>query len=68
MADKAHRILESLFTTYVKNPKILPPEVSSKITQKKDPLERIICDYIAGMTDRFALDEYNKLFNPLEKV
>ncbi|MBI3540605.1 MAG: dNTP triphosphohydrolase [Deltaproteobacteria bacterium] len=50
------------------NPKILPPEVSSKITQKKDPLERIICDYIAGMTDRFALDEYNKLFNPLEKV
>jgi dGTPase len=26
--------------------------------------ERVICDYIAGMTDRFALDEYAKLFDP----
>jgi dGTPase len=31
-------------------------------------LRRTICDYIAGMTDRFALKEYNKLFDPLERV
>ncbi|MHA2219525.1 MAG: deoxyguanosinetriphosphate triphosphohydrolase, partial [Candidatus Hodarchaeales archaeon] len=30
--------------------------------------ERLICDYIAGMTDRYALDEYKKLFDPYEKV
>jgi dGTPase len=66
MADKAERILENLFKTYLKNPKILPPEVYEKV--KKGEPERTICDYIAGMTDRFALDEYNKLFDPHEKV
>jgi dGTPase len=66
MADKAERILESLFGTYIKNPKILPPEVSEKI--KKGGLERTVCDYIAGMTDRFALEECKKLFDPHEKV
>jgi dGTPase len=30
--------------------------------------ERTICDYIAGMTDRFALDEYKRLFEPYERV
>lgn len=66
MADKSQRILESLFKTYQKNPKILPPEVQAKA--KTELSERVICDYIAGMTDRFALDEYNKLFDPHEKV
>lgn len=66
MADKAHRILENLFKTYLKNPKILPPEVQSQAQSL--PLERAICDHIAGMTDRFALEEYKKLFDPQEKV
>ena len=66
MADKAERILENLFKTYLKNPKILPPEVYEKV--KKGESERTICDYIAGMTDRFALEEYKKLFDPHEKV
>lgn len=66
MADKANRILESLFSTYVSNPRILPPEVYEKA--KKTEPERTICDYIAGMTDRFALEEYKKLFDPTEKV
>ncbi len=69
MADKAERILEALFKTYVKNPKTLPPEVFDKISKKlADPAERIIGDYIAGMTDRFALEEYKKLFDPDERV
>jgi dGTPase len=34
----------------------------------KEGPRRVICDYIAGMTDRYALDEYKKLFNPYEKV
>jgi dGTPase len=66
MADKAERILENLFKTYLKNPKILPPDVYEKV--KKGEPERTICDYIAGMTDRFALEEYKKLFDPHEKV
>ncbi|MDD5692857.1 MAG: deoxyguanosinetriphosphate triphosphohydrolase, partial [Candidatus Omnitrophica bacterium] len=47
-------------------PAQLPSEVQLKIP--KDGLRRVVCDYIAGMTDRYALDEYKKLFNPYEKV
>lgn len=66
MANKTEIILEGLFKTYFKNPKTLPPEVYAR--SKKQELERTICDYIAGMTDRFALEEYKRLFDPLEKV
>lgn len=66
MADKAGRILTDLFRAYQNNPKILPTYVYEG-TQKGDP-ERAICDYIAGMTDRFALEEHAKLFDPRERV
>ena len=67
MADKAGRILENLFETYLNNPKILPPRLHSEI-QKTGDAKRHICDYLAGMTDRYALLEHQKLFDPLEKV
>jgi dGTPase len=44
----------------------LPPEIYKRIG--KDSLKRVICDYIASMTDRYILDEYKKLFDPYEKV
>jgi len=66
MADKAGRILTDLFNAYIHNPKILPPEVFSQSGDENQ--ERAICDYIAGMTDRFALDEHQKLFDPHSKV
>lgn len=66
MADKAGRILTDLFGAYLNNPKILPGYVYEQ-TQKGD-VERAICDYIAGMTDRFALEEHAKLFDPRERV
>ncbi|MEE8574965.1 MAG: deoxyguanosinetriphosphate triphosphohydrolase [Thermodesulfobacteriota bacterium] len=66
MADKAKRIIEELFQTYSNEPKILPPSDYADI--KKLGKERVICDHIAGMTDRFALDEYKKLFDPYERV
>ena len=67
MADKAQRIIESLFETYLNNSKILPPALFNEI-EKDGKAKRHICDYIAGMTDRFALLEYQKLFDPLERV
>ena len=67
MADKAERILEDLFDAYLKNSKILPPSLHAEI-QKRDKPKRLVCDYIAGMTDRFALSEHRKLFDPEEKV
>ncbi len=66
MADKAERILTDLFNAYLHNPRILPPECFARAGEQEQ--ERAICDYIAGMTDRFALDEHEKLFNPHTRV
>ena len=66
MADKAKRILTELFSVYLENPEQLPGSTREKLkTQDKT---RVVCDYIAGMTDRFAQQEYKKLFDPFEKV
>lgn len=73
MAEKAERIMTQLFKAYAKNPRVIPPNFLRRYSldganDKKEPNERIVCDYISGMTDRFALDEYKKLFDPHEKV
>lgn len=67
MSNKASRILTELFEAYINNPNILPTDYVENYT-KSEPIERVICDYIAGMTDRFALDEYSKLFDPHTRV
>ncbi len=65
MAVKAERVITDLFGAYQSEPAILPDGMH-KITAARG-LERTICDYIAGMTDRFAIEEHEKLFNPLAK-
>jgi len=67
MSSKAQRFIKEIFAVYLENPKQLPESTLHKKTST-DPLHRVICDYIAGMTDRYALDEYKKLFHPWEKV
>ena len=62
MAVKADRILTDLYTSYIKEPMILPKQVQDKMIISNP--QRTICDYIAGMTDRYAIDEYQKLFDP----
>lgn len=66
MQYKADRLLTDLFEEYVKRPSQLPPGVQKRIAANVEAPERIVCDYIAGMTDRFALDEHRKLFLPYE--
>jgi dGTPase len=63
MQVKAEAILKSLFEGYVAEPAQLPTEIQQQAAAKGD-LQRAVCDYIAGMTDRFARDEYYKLFDP----
>jgi dGTPase len=65
MQVKAERIVEELFNAYCDEPAIMPEQFQTFIDQRG--LERTICDYIAGMTDRYAIEEHQKLFNPLEK-
>ncbi len=66
MAAKAERVLEELFTAYMKNQRLLPKATREKIDPS--PQARVVCDYIAGMTDRFALQEYQRLFDPATQV
>jgi len=66
MADKAERLIISLFEVYINRPEQLSPSTREKC-KTEDP-RRVICDYVAGMTDRFVLEEYNKLFDPHSKV
>jgi dGTPase len=62
MAVKAERIISDLFSAYQAEPNILPHPVQALVEERG--LQRTICDYIAGMTDRFAIEEYHKLFDP----
>lgn len=66
MSNKAHRFIRDLFRVYLSRPEQLPP--TSRKRLKSEETHRVICDYIAGMTDRYALDEYKKLFEPYERV
>jgi dGTPase len=66
MRLKARRTITRLFETYLENPTLLPFKHQNRA--QEEPAERVICDYIAGMTDRYALEEYKRLFDPEERV
>ena len=66
MRVKAEIFITRLFETYLQYPNLLPPKY--RLRSERFGLERTVCDYIAGMTDRFALDEYKRLFEPYERV
>lgn len=59
MANKAQRVVAGLFDAFADDPRLLPPQY-----QAEDPAQqpRLVAHYIAGMTDRFALKEYQRLF------
>ena len=68
MTQKADRIMSALFEVYMHEPRQLPPHVTHRTVEEGETMPRVIADYIAGMTDRFALEEYKKLFDPYERV
>jgi len=60
--QKADRVITDIFNAYLSRPEVLPYHIQTIIPVRG--LERTICDYIAGMTDRFAIEEHNRLYNP----
>jgi dGTPase len=68
MTEKAGRVMRRLFETYMTEPRQMPPHVLERAERAGEDIARVVADYIAGMTDRFALDEYRKLFDPDERV
>ena len=68
MVTKAQRVLSNLFDAYLSEPLQLPTNIRGKIATEPEGLHRVICDYIAGMTDRYALEEHARLFDPTVNV
>ena len=66
MHTKSDKVIEDLFRTYESDPRIMPNGPREWL--KKLPREQVVCNYIAGMTDRFALDEHVRLFDPHAQV
>lgn len=66
MSEKAKRFVVEIFNEYLRYPGQLPPSFERRIPEDAAP--RVICDYIAGMTDRYCQDEYKRLFHPFERV
>jgi dGTPase len=71
MTTKAQRIVNELFQAFMSNYRLLPPEHQEHYLQQdkiegKQGAARCIADYIAGMTDRYAISEHKRLFNPYQ--
>ncbi|NOZ09580.1 MAG: deoxyguanosinetriphosphate triphosphohydrolase [Gammaproteobacteria bacterium] len=69
MSHKAARVIEQLFDAFMEDYRILPPQYQKRIQACDDPdgktgWARIVADYIAGMTDRYAIAEHSRLFDP----
>jgi len=63
MSHKAQRIITHLFRLFMEDPKLLPLDMQSRLDDGGERA-RIVADYIAGMTDRYAILEYEKLTDP----
>ena len=63
MRSQAKRLLADLFNIFLAEPETLPPPWRQDATQVTDARRaRIVCDYIAGMTDTFAMEEHRRLY------
>ena len=60
--SKAQEMLVKLFEYYVKNPQKMPELYTRNL--ETEGVRRCVCDYISGMTDRYAIELYNELFIP----
>ena len=69
MSAKAGRTITALFDAYIDDPRLMPEDAQQQVallekTFGKDGRARAVADYIAGMTDRYAIAEYQRTFNP----
>ena len=64
MTSKARRIVGDLFKAFMDDPRLLPPQYQEKCRPFGEPARtaRAVADYIAGMTDRYAIGEHQRLF------
>ena len=73
MTSKARRVLQQLFEAFVKDVSLMPGEhrdhaLHAEASQGVPGRARAVADYIAGMTDRYAILEHRRLFDPSERT
>jgi dGTPase len=73
MTAKARRIVRELFDAFINDPTLMPDEhkhTGKRLESQLGPAgrARAVADYIAGMTDRYAILEYSRLFDPSERT
>jgi dGTPase len=69
MSSKAHSVVHDLFGLYLAEPQCLPREWRELAAGPDEPrTARVAADYLAGMTDRFALDEHHRLFDTYARI
>ena len=61
---KAQQMIASLYEYYLKHVDRLPPEYRELMEKRGDTKSRVVCDYIAGMSDVYAIDQFEELFVP----
>ncbi|MFN3373992.1 MAG: deoxyguanosinetriphosphate triphosphohydrolase [Chloroflexus sp.] len=62
--EKVRFIIETLYTHFMRHPEELPAELMAIIERRGEPVEQAVVDYIAGMTDRYALTVFKRIFIP----
>jgi len=68
MVEKGREIIRNLFNKFQRNCRLLPRQIQEKIEKNKKRKVKFICDYISGMTDRYAMDVYEMMFQPHMKI
>jgi len=73
MTSKAKHVVREMFEAFMDDPRLMPPEfhdgaLALERSEGSAGRARIVADYVAGMTDRYALDEYERLFDPRRLV
>ena len=62
--EKVRFVIETLYAHFLKHPEQLPAELLRINREREEPVERAVVDYIAGMTDRYALELFKRVFIP----
>jgi dGTPase len=66
MTSKAQRVVHELFDAFMSDTRLMPPEYHQ--AAQRMAASRVVADYIAGMTDRYAILEHRRLFEPGERT
>ncbi|MCF6228332.1 MAG: deoxyguanosinetriphosphate triphosphohydrolase [Planctomycetes bacterium] len=62
--EKSTRFMKEMFERFVSEAYLMPGGFSKRIEVEGQDTHRVVCDFISGMTDRYALEQYKKLFDP----